>query len=779
MQKRPNFKKIEKHWQKYWEKNKIYKFDAKSKKPIYSIDPPPPTVSGKFHMGHAFSYTHFDIIARYKRLRGFNVFMPIGWDDNGHPTERYVEKKFNINIHAMSRKKFNALVKKEIAKVEKQYKADMVSLGYSPDWDCFYRTISNYCARTSQLSFLDLYNKKLVYRAEEPTIWCIFCRTALAQADIEDKQRDTKLNYIYFELENKKKIKIATTRPELLPACVGVFVHPKDRRHKKLVGKTAKVPLFDLEVPIMTDDKVDMKFGTGIVMICTFGDTTDIEWWKKHKLPLRICLNSDGTLNNLAEKYAGLDLKTAKEAILDDLEGHGYFACSESLKQTVGTCWRCHNPTEFIVTKQWFVNILKHKKQLLAQGKKVRWHPKFYVARYLDWVRNLNWDWLISRQRPFGIPIPVWYCQSCGKVMLPNKKALPVDPSQQKLKKKCKCGCGRFEGEKDVFDTWMTSSLTPQLALGWADKKPLFKKLFPMDLRPSAHDIIRTWEFYTIVKSLYHFGNLPWRNTMISGIALGPDGRAMHKSWGNVVEPQEVLKTHAADALRYWTVTSTIGEDVPYDEDKLVRGHKLLIKLWNTARFVSLHKGGSKGKPKIIDKWILSRLAETQKKYMGYFNVYEIAKARKEIELFFLHEFCDFYLEMVKYRLYGKDKKSKLAAQATLYDCLLVILKMFAPIIPHITEEIFQSLYKGKSIHLTEFDKPQKVDKNALEQGKIACSVISAIRKWKQKRKMSVGAEVDKLTVSYPKSLSGVKDIIAGTMRIKDLKIRKAKLKIA
>lgn len=790
--KKPNFKAIEKKWQKWWDKWKIYKFDPKSKKKLYTIDTPPVYASaGHLHVGHALSYTQFEFFARYFRMAGYNVYFPPGYDDNGLPTEKFVEEKYGISKATTTKAEFRKLCIKESQKVEKEY-TDRVykALGHSYDWDLLYTTISPEAQKVSQTSFIELYKQGDIYRAKEPTLWCPYHQTALAQAEVEDKTRTTKLSYIKFKLVDGKSISIATTRPELLPACVGIFVHPDDKRYKKLVGKSATVPLFGQKVPIMTDKKVDPEFGTGIVMICTFGDSTDIEWWKTHKLPLRIAITKDGKLNELAGKYKGESLESGRKKILQALKAKGLLEKQEDLEQTVGACWRCHNPIEFIVTKQWFIKTLPYKKQIISFAKKVKWHPEFYRKRLEDWTNNLNWDWCISRQRFYGVPMPIWYCKKCEEVILPDLKDLPVDPETSRPKKKCKCGSNQFEPEHDVLDTWMTSSMTPQIASRWLENPKLFKKLFPMTLRPQSHDIIRTWAFYTIFKSFLHMKSIPWTNVAINTYVLDPKGKGMHKSLGNVIWTHEMLGKYNVDALRYWVGTAGIGEDLPFQEKEFDRGTKILIKLWNTARFVELHIRGqtplinppTKIKLTIIDRWILSRLAQTIENYHKCFKDYQPSKARKEIEMFFLHEFCDFYLEMVKYRLYGGKQAD--SARWTLYQCLLGILKLWAPIIPHVTEEIYQTIFrakeKDKSIHISEFPKPEKVDKKALELGKAAIKAIAAIRKWKADKNMSLGAEIEKLTLYHSKhrELEKIADDIKGTMRIKDLQLKKGKLKV-
>ncbi len=776
---KPNFKQIEQKWQKFWLKEKIYKFDPKSKKPIFSIDTPPPYISGRPHMGHAVSYAGFDFIARYKRMAGFNVFLPIGFDDNGHPTERYVEQKHKIKCTDMPREKFIELCRKETELLEKQAKEDFTKLGHSYDWDLLYSTISPKAIKIAQQSFLDLYKKKLVYRTEEPGLWCIHCQTALSQADVEGEERETSLNYVNFKLD-KGTICIATTRPELLPACVGIFTHPNDKRHKKLIGKTAEVPIFGQKVKIMTDVKVDPKFGTGIVMVCTFGDKTDIDWWRKHKLGTKIIFDKSGKLNKRAGKFADYGLHIAKEKILEELQKSKLLVKQEPLKQAVGVCWRCKTPVEFMITKQWAIKVLPHKNELIAQAKKINWFPDYYIKRYEDWVSNLSWDWVISRQRHYGVPMPVWYCKKCDAEILPNEPDLPVDPTTQKPKAKCpKCKSSDIKPETDVFDTWMTSSLTPQLARTFSVDS------IPYDLRPQGYEIIRTWAFYTILKSYYHFKRSPWKTAMINGLVLGPDSRHMHKSLGNVIEPMEQAEKYGSDAMRYFASTVNVGEDAPFQEKELVHAQKLLIKLWNVARFCepNLLKGEIETK-NIIDRWILSRLTEVIKAYKNSFENYDAVNARRVLEQFFWHEFCDFYLEMIKYRIYGADRKSKVAAQITLYTCLLAILKLFAPFLSYTAEEIYQELFKklekSESIHISNLPEAVLDDHAALKLGELATEAIAAIRKWKVTSNMSLGAEVARLTLQHPKAsgLEKVKTEIAATMRIKELQLKRGSIKI-
>jgi len=753
-----NAEETEKKWQDYWEKQKIYEFDHKSKRPVYSIDVPPPYASaGHLHIGHALHYTQFEIIARFKRMAGFNVYFPPCFDDNGLPTEKYVEEKLGISKKDTTKAEFRRLCLEESRKVEKEY-ADRVfrKLGHSYDWSLLYTTIDSESQKVSQTSFIDLVKKGEAYRSEEPTLWCPKHQTALAQAEIEDLQRTTKLNYIYFDLEDGSKLEIATTRPEFLPACIGIFVHPKDGRYKHLVGQKAIVPLFRQKVTIMKDEKVDMAFGTGSVMVCSFGDTTDIAWWKTHKLPLKIILTEDGRMNKECGKYEGLTIKEAQEQVIQDLDGQGYLIKQEPLQQTVGGCWRCGTPVEFLVTKQWFIKTLVHKDALIHQGRQINWYPEFYRKRYEDWTNNLAWDWCISRQRFYGIPIPVWYCKKCGEIILPDEKDLPIDPEQDKPKKKCECGCQEFMADPDVFDTWMTSSMSPEISIRWLEKPEQFKKMFPVSIRVQSFDIIRTWAFYTILKALLHFNKIPWEDIAIGTFVLDPKGRGMHKSKGNAIWTHELLDKYNVDVVRYWVGTATFGVDLPFQEKDLVTGQKFQTKLWNASRFVTSHlQDYDRKKPKNLenmDKWLLSKLQEVIKQTTEAFQEYRTGEAKRLVEQFFWHTFCDNYLEIVKDRLYNESKRGKNArtsAQYTLYTSMLAVLKMIAPIMPHITEEIYYSYFnnyeKEKSIHITEWPKyEKKLENKKLETlGDKAVDVINKVRQYKTQNGKSMKTEIN------------------------------------
>ncbi|MBC8444361.1 valine--tRNA ligase [Candidatus Woesearchaeota archaeon] len=794
LDKRYNAEEIEKKWQKFWEKNKLYKFDSKSKKPIYSIDTPPPYASsGHLHIGHALHYTQFEIIARFRRMKGYNVHFPPCFDNNGLPTEKYVEEKFKISKADTTRAEFRKLCLKESRDIEKAYSDKVFKrLGHSYDWDLMYTTIDSEAQKVSQFSFVDLHEKGHVYRAEEPTLWCPHHQTALAQAELEGVDRNTTLNYIYFELVDGGKIEIATTRPELLPACVGIFVHPEDKRYKKLVGKKAVVPLFGQKVKIMKDEHVDMEFGSGIVMICTFGDTNDIEWWKKYKLELKVCVTKDGELNELAGKYKGMKFTEAKQAIIGDIDKEGLLIKQEKLQQNVNTCWRCNTPVEFIVTKQWFIKALDFKKELIKQGRKINWYPDFYRVRYEDWTKNLGWDWCISRQRFYGVPMPIWYCKDCGKEVVAEKSELPIDPTIKKPSKKCKCGSDKFEAENDVFDTWMTSSMSPEISVRWLENPKEFKNRFPISLRPQSHDIIRTWAFYTILKSYLHFNEIPWKDIALGTYILDDKGKGMHKSKGNVVWTHEVLENYDVDTLRYWVGTATWGEDLAFKENDLIAGRKFLTKLWNASRFVLMHLEGYSPKKvelELMDKWLLSKMNKVIKEATDNFMKYNTSVSKKAVEQFFWHDLCDNYLEIVKSALYNEeDSTRKESAKYILYYSLLNVLKLIAPIIPHISEEIYQKYYAeqegDKSVHISEWPKYEEklIDKNAEEIGNIVIDVVSAVRRYKTGKGLSLKTELNKLVIECDKKLEEdlkkTFDDLKGTLKVEEIEFGKGKEKV-
>lgn len=784
----------EKKWSKYWEKEKIYAFDKKSKAEIYSIDTPPPTVSGKVHIGHAFSYSQQDFVIRFQRMIGKNVFYPFGTDNNGVATERLIEKTRKVKARDMPREEFVKICLDELEKnLIPQYEQGMKRLGLSCDFDIFYTTIDKHCQKISQRSFIELYNMGREYRKDAPAMWCPECETGISQVECEDKEVASTFNDIVFKIDGKELI-IATTRPELLPACVAVFYHPDDDRYKKLKNKLAKVPLFDIEVPIMPDERADPEKGTGIVMCCTFGDQTDMEWQKAHNLEIREAITKDGKMSALAEKYKGMEIKEARKAIIADLKKEGLLVNQKPITHAVNVHERCGTEIEFVKSKQWFIKYLDLKKDMLKWGEKLNWYPKHFVSRYNNWVEGLQWDWLISRQRYFGIPFPVWYCQACDEPILAKEKDLPVDPLQDEppVTKCPKCGTSKFIPEQDVLDTWATSSLTPRLAIELMPKE-LQKKLYPMNLRPQAHDIITFWLFNTVVKSNMHYKKNPFKDVMISGWLLDPKGKKFSKSKGNVIEPDEVIEKYSADALRFMAAGTKLGEDLPYQEKDVLTGMKTITKLWNASKFAFMHLEDYNGKPpkelELFDKWILSKLNKIIKGSTEAFMKYEYSRTKLDVEKFFWQTLCDNYLEIVKDRLYNPDKRGKEAresAQYVLYNTLLAVNKMLAPIMPFITEEIYQDFFKktekDKSIHISkwpEFDKKAVNDKIE-EAGDAMIEIITAVRREKTQNKKSLGADVAKLVIEcdkkIQKSIEGALDDLKAVTKAQAIEFGKAKI---
>ncbi len=690
--------------QALWQQAGTYYFSPGAGGPVYSIDIDPPTVSGHLHLGHVYSYSHTDFMARFWRMNGFNVYYPMGYDDNGLPTERLVEKRLGITAIKVGRRAFSEKCLEISVEEEKHYEVLWQRLGLSIDWRYSYRTIDKLPRRTSQLSFLDLYRKGLAYRREAPTIWCPECRTAIAQAELNDLKRESELVTLVFSLEDGSPLPIATTRAELLPACVAVFVHPDDRRFQHLIGRSVKEPLSGREVPLLADPEADPEKGTGAVMCCTFGDTIDVEWWYKHNLPLKAVTGRDGRLTQEAGEFASLTTGEGRRRITETLEARDLVLERQPIIQSVRVHERCDTPVEYIVTQQWFVRVLDFKKELLDAGEQITWHPAHIKARYREWVENLHWDWCISRQRYFGVTFPLWYCDACGEILLADEEQLPVDPTEQQPTKPCACGNTSFTPEQDVMDTWATSSLSPQISGRWLIDKQFYEQVFPFSLRPQGHEIIRTWTFYTIVKSYHHFGSLPWKEIAISGWGLaGVGGGKISKSrGGGPMPPMEMIEKYSADAVRYWAASTGYGKDSTISEEKIQTGAKLVTKLWNVARFSqrfleNYQPPAQHPALSPIDRWILTRTQRLIRRVTELFRNYDYAAAKSETESFFWRDLADNYLEMSKERLYAGEDERRGGARYTLYHVLLSVIKLFAPFLPYITEEMFQALFTTAS----------------------------------------------------------------------------------
>ena len=746
----------EKTIQKLWEDKKAFEFKGVDNRKIYSVDTPPPTVSGKLHVGHIFSFAQAEMIVRYHRLMGENIFYPLGFDDNGLPTERLVEKELGIVAKDLPRSEFiekcNIIKDKYIEEFQTLFK----KLGISADWNLKYDTIDELSRRVSQRSFIDLVKKGNAYRKEMPVLWCPYCQTSIAQAELENKDFKTYFNYINFSCEGKN-LEIATTRPEMLGGCVAVFVNPNDERYKEFIGKKVVVPLYNKEVLVYASEKVSKEKGTGAVMCSTFGDQVDLEWQRDYNLPTVKVVQSDGTINPEIDFVGGMKSEDARREIVKELEKQGYLVKSEKIEHPVSIHERCGNPIEIINSPQWYINVLDIKNELIKAADDINWYPSSMKNRYLDWVNNLKWDWCISRQRYFGVPFPVWYCKDCGDVIIPNDKELPVNPLEVSPTMSCKCGCKEFIPESAVMDTWATSSVTPFINMKYGDSNQQ-NFLYPMTMRSHAHEIIRTWTFYSIVKSLYHKGQVPWKDLMISGFVLAKKGEKISKSKGNAkMSPNDLLDTYGADMIRYWTASNKLGTDTWFSEDAISDSKRFLNKLWNSAKFVDMHINNLDMNSNVeltpIDKWIISKCRDTFNKYKNQMENYEVGLARIEVDNFFWKDFCDNYLEIVKERLYNPDNQyenTHLAAKKTLAIVFLEILKMYSPFVPHITEFIYQNLYKSlekeETLSNSSF-KELPSSQKYLDFGTEIKNIVSEVRKFKSERNLSMKEPVENIKI--------------------------------
>jgi valyl-tRNA synthetase len=755
---------VEPNWQDRWVAEDTYAYDGDADT-RYSIDTPPPTVSGNLHMGHLYQFTLQDFVARYRRMSEDTVYFPFGYDDNGIASERLTERELGINHGDFTRREFQEKCRDVCRDYEDEFTGDIQSLAVSVDWDNTYKTIEPRVQRTSQLSFLDLYEKGREYRQRAPTIWCPDCETAISQVEQEDTEQHTKFNDIAFEIveagdgrtpgedDLAETFTISTTRPELLPACVSVFVHPDDDENQHLVGGTARVPIFEQEVPILEDDRVDLETGSGLVMCCTFGDQTDIEWYQAHDLDLRIAIDESGTMTDVADDYQGLTTREAREEIIEDLDEAGYLLESRDHTHSVQVHERCDAEVEYLVTEQWYVKILDKKEEYLEAGREMDWFPEKMFTRYKHWIEGLEWDWCISRQRDSGIPFPLWYCADCGEEILADRAELPVDPIEDEPPVDAcpECGAEEFTAEEDVFDTWATSSLTPLVNAGWDwdDDAGAFAmdnpELYPFNLRPQGHDIISFWLFHTVVKCYEHTGEVPFDHVMINGMVLDENREAMSKSKGNVIPPSEVLSNFPVDAARYWAAGTSIGDDFPYREGDLEAGERLLQKLWNASRLVDQltpsdgAQAVAEGDLAAIDRWLLAELDETIESVTERFDNYQFSKARTELRSFFWSTFCDDYLEIAKQRL---GDGSNASTEFALLRAHRTFLKLFAPFLPHITEELWTRIYdEDDSIHTSDWPATGGYDAD-LEAGETAMEAISALRRYKTENGLALNAEL-------------------------------------
>ncbi len=766
---------VERAAQAHWERERCHAFDPASTAPVYSVDTPPPTVSGKLHIGHVFSYTQAEAIVRYKRMAGFNVFYPMGFDGNGLPTERLAEQEHGVKGKDMPRPEFVALCLGTSKKYEQEYEAFMRSLGISADWSLSYSTIDARCVRISQRGFLDLWKKGEAYLKDAPTLWCTQCGTALAQADLEFADKGSQFTTLRFDLEigsgGGGSLEIATTRPELLPACAAVFFHPSHPRAKELAGRRAIVPLQDgRAVPILSDDKVDPEKGTGMVMCCTFGDKTDVEWFKTHKLELRTAVGPNGNMTEIAGPEQGVFVNKARKLILGRLAAAGHVTAQKDVVHPVAVHERCKTDIQFMPTKQVFVRVLDKKAELIAQGDKVRWLPEYMGKRFRNWVENLEWDWCISRQRYYGVPFPFWHCETCGNVKLARDEDLPIDPTAATPIGSCdSCGGTAFRAERDVMDTWATSSETPQINGRWGDGPGSARTPLPMSMRPQAHEIIRTWAFYTIVKSYVHHRDLPWAVAMVSGLVLDPNREKISKSKGNnPTDPKTLLEKHGVDAVRYWALSGRVGTDYPFNEEDLSSGRRLAMKLWNASKLVLGHLAGfdptafpapESAPERAVDTGVRLRLAATVADVTEMLDAYEFGLAKKRAEEFFWNDLCDNWLEMSKDRLYDTSPERaavRTSAQATAHEALSTVLRLFAPFVPHVVESVYQAGFRSADGHasITRCEWPSLARPDAADPALVAWDVavraLSGVRRWRSENKVSPGKPLGRVRLALP-----------------------------
>ena len=819
---RPTLDGLEQKWSAEWDREGVYRFDRDApRERVFAIDTPPPTVSGSLHVGHVFSYTHTDVIARYQRMRGKAVFYPMGWDDNGLPTERRVQNHFGVRCDpsvpydpdfqppaeggrgsdskepvSVSRPNFVELCLRLTETDEQVFETLWRTLGLSVDWSMTYTTIDALAQRISQRSFLGLLEREGAYQLEAPTLWDVDFQTAVAQAELEDRERPGAMHRVRFgsvdgipahPIPAHPEALIDTTRPELIPACVALLAHPEDERHSGLVGREVTTPLFGTRVPVLTHSLVDPEKGTGLVMVCTFGDLTDVVWWRELGLPVRSVLRNDGRLADVPwgepgwetidagkaranyEELRGKTINQARKRVVELLEQSGDLVGEpEPVTRAVKFFEKGERPIEIITSRQWFIRTIDHRDALIARGRELQWHPPYMRARYEDWVNGLTGDWCISRQRFFGVPFPVWYPIDASGAVLHDRpigareEQLPVDPSTdvpEGYEPGQRDQPNGFTGDPDVMDTWATSSLTPQIA-GQAGEDTLkgaggslFAKVFPMDVRPQAHDIIRTWLFTTILRSHLDHNVLPWRNAAISGWVLDPDRKKMSKSKGNVVTPMHLLEEYGADAVRYWAASGRPGTDTAFDAQQMKVGRRLAVKLLNASKFAlaDLPEEGDLSHP--LDRAMIARLAAVVEDATQSFDDYDYARALERTETFFWW-FCDFYLELVKGRRYDEAPEAAASVSHALRLSLSVFQRLLAPFLPFACEEVWSWWQEG-SVHgapwpdAAELSAAASIEANAQEDIalSLAADVLREVRKAKSQARRKMRAPVKRVVV--------------------------------
>ncbi|HTL03501.1 MAG TPA: valine--tRNA ligase [Vicinamibacterales bacterium] len=804
---KPALEGLETKWQERWESEGTYKFDrARSRDEIYSIDTPPPTVSGSLHIGHVFSYTHTDILARFQRMRGKAVFYPMGWDDNGLPTERRVQNYYGVRCDpslpydpsfqppaspgkqpiSISRPNFIELCDRLTKEDEKAFEHLWRYLGLSVDWGMTYATIDKRSQRTSQLGFLNLLKRGLAYQLEAPTLWDVDFRTAVAQAELEDREREGAYHRLRFDRAGASgSVEIETTRPELLPACVALVAHPDDERYKPLFGQHVLTPLFRASVPVLAHALADPEKGSGIAMICTFGDITDVTWWRELSLPVRAVIQPNGTLKPLTwgapgwesqdvaaaqktyDELANQSINKARTRIVELLRASGSMLGEpRPIVHNVKFFEKGDRPLEIITSRQWFTRTVEFRAALIERGRQLTWHPDYMRTRYENWVNGLNGDWCISRQRFFGVPFPLWYPLNGGgqpdysKPIVPDESRLPIDPSTDTpagFTPEQRGAPGGFIGDPDIMDTWATSSLTPQIVAKWGEDEDLFARVFPMDVRPQAHDIIRTWLFTSVLRSHLELDALPWRHATISGFVTDPDRKKMSKSKGNVVTPFALLEEHGSDGVRYWAAGGRPGADTVFDPGQMRVGRRLAMKLLNASKFVLAKPEPLGAITEVADRGMLTRLALAVNASTESLAAFEYTPALEKSESFFWF-FCDDYLELIKARRYGDHGEAGAAsANSAMLLALSTLLRLFAPFLPFVTEEVW-SWWQTGSVHRAAWPAADELlaaiggeDEKAAAALVEGCRVLGEVRKKKSEEKKPLRTPVISATIRAPK----------------------------
>jgi len=754
---KPALEGLETKWNGRWEADGTYRFDRRRPRAeVYAIDTPPPTISGSLHVGHVFSYTHTDVIARFQRMRGKAVFYPMGWDDNGLPTERRVQNYFGVRCDpslpydpafqppekpgkqavSVSRPNFVELCLRLTAEDEKAFENLWRYLGLSVDWSMTYATIDRRAQRVSQAAFLRLLKRGAAYQLEAPTLWDVDFRTAVAQAELEDREQPGAYHRIRFGRAGGAPIEIETTRPELIPACVALVAHPGDERYKPLFGTSVTTPLFGAAVPVRAHELADPEKGSGIAMICTFGDITDVTWWRELSLPVRAVIQPNGALRPVTwgapgwessdaaraqqtyDQLANLSASKARTKIVELLRESGDLVGEpRPITHPVKFYEKGDRPLEIITSRQWFIKTIENREALIARGRELQWHPEYMRHRFENWVNGLAGDWCISRQRFFGVPFPVWYrlggdgAVEYDRPLVPDDARLPIDPSTDTPDGYTADQRGKpngFTGDPDIMDTWATSSVSPQIIGGWLDDPDLFAQVFPMNLRPQGHDIIRTWLFTTVLRSHLEHNSLPWAHAAISGFITDPDRKKMSKSKGNVVTPSGLLEEHGSDGVRYWAASARPGTDTIFEPGQMKVGRRLAIKLLNAARFALMHAEPRGPITEPLDRGMLSSLSLLVEESTEQLEAYDYARVLERTERFFW-SFCDDYLELVKSRRYGDfTPEAAASANSAMLVALSTLLRLFAPYLPFVTEEVW-SWWRPGSIHQARWPTADEV----------------------------------------------------------------------